>query len=504
VKNESREPLDSRCWGYSLEERRRLLFVGLSRTVSCTRNQQEKLIRATSILAGRDRFSEREGNMAEEVSRFVCRLRAGCLIAVSIQLGCMSVVPGFCQEKEPRIALVIGNSNYSTLGKLANPGNDAADMAKALQGLGFSVTLLKDADQRSMEQGVVRLGNALSASPSAIGFFFYAGHGVQSNGISYLIPANAEIPSEAFLNTKAVALQALLDTLQQAGNKLNLVVLDACRDNPFSWSRSGTRGLSVVSAQPPGSLIAYATSAGSVAADGKGRNGIYTGELLKNLSRSDMSIFDVFLQTGAQVKAITNGAQVPAIYNQFFDKVYLARVPDEIPSSAPAEKLTGKQLDQYCANLARARDAEGRGAWGDALSAYGNALAALPGSEPATWGLAHSYWMLGNKRKAGDLFREILQKGSVPNYWNYGELADFFLNALRDPETALPVYSKALTCTPAWDLGWTYRGRGLAYRATGDVPKARADLEHALAIGEFRSMEDLVKECRKDLAALEQ
>jgi uncharacterized caspase-like protein len=169
------------------------------------------------------------------------------------------------------------------LGKLANPGNDAADMAEALKSLGFTVTLIKDADLMGMEQGIVRLGNSLSTSKSSIGFFFYAGHGVQSNGINYLIPANAEIPSEAFLNTKAVAVQALMDTLQQSGNKLNVIVLDACRDNPFSWSRSGTRGLTVVSSQPPGSLIAYATSAGSVAQDGTGRNGIFTGELLKNL-----------------------------------------------------------------------------------------------------------------------------------------------------------------------------------------------------------------------------
>lgn len=165
------------------------------------------------------------------------------------------------QDKEVRFALVIGNSNYSALGRLANPGSDAADMAEALKSLGFSVTLLKDVDLQGMEQGIVRFGNALSTSPAAAGFFFYAGHGVQSGGINYLLPTNAEIPREAFLNTKAVAVQALLDTLQQAGNRLNVIVLDACRDNPFTWSRSGARGLTVVSAQPPGSLIAYATSA---------------------------------------------------------------------------------------------------------------------------------------------------------------------------------------------------------------------------------------------------
>ena len=421
-------------------------------------------------------------------------------ILVSI---CLPVVPGFSQEKEPRVALVIGNGNYIALGKLANPGNDAADMAAALKGLGFSVTLLQDADLRSMEQGIVRFGNALSASSSSVGFFFYAGHGVQSNGINYLIPASAEIPSEAFLNTKAVALQAVLDTLQQAGNRLNVVVLDACRDNPFSWSRSGTRGLSVVSAQPPGSIIAYATSAGSVAADGTGRNGIFTGELLKNLKKPDESIFDVFLQTGANVKAVTKGTQVPAIYNQFFDKFYLAKVLDETSPAAPA-RVDGKQLDQYCAALVQAREAESKNAWGTALNAYAAALAAIPGGELATWGLAHSYWKLGNTRKASDLFLEMLEKGTVPNTWNYGEIADFYLYAKGDPDTALSVYTKAMTCTVGWYRGWLYRGRGLAYRAKGDLAKARADFEQALAMGESRGMADLVRECRKDLAVLGQ
>lgn len=424
----------------------------------------------------------------------------------SLLIVCASLcgIPGFGQEKEPRFALVIGNSNYSALGKLANPGNDAADMAQTLTGLGFSITLLTDADLRGMEQGIVRFGNALSTSSSAIGFFFYPGHGVQSNGINYLIPANADIPSEAFLNTKAVAIQAVLDTLQQAGNKLNIIVLDACRDNPFSWSRSSSRGLTVVSAQPPGSLIAYATSAGSVAADGTGRNGIFTGELLKNLKKPDVNVFDVFLQTGADVKAATKGAQIPAIYNQFFDKFYLARSLSEVPPAAAAEKLDGKRLDQYYASVSKARDAENRNAWGEALTAYTAALAAIPGGELATFGLARSYWKLGNKRKANDLFQEMLEKDTLPNYWNYGDIADFYQYFMQDVDTAIPLYTKAIECMEKWNLGWPYLNRGLAYRAKGDVAKAREDIERALALGESWAIDDLVSACRKNLAGLGQ
>ncbi len=117
--------------------------------------------------------------------------------------------------QEGRYALVIGNGSYRELSKLVNPVNDARDMAEALKSLGFQVDILADADLPSMEEAVVRLGSRLSISKSSIGFFFYAGHGVQSGGINYLIPADAHIASESFLRTKALAAQEVLDTLQQ-------------------------------------------------------------------------------------------------------------------------------------------------------------------------------------------------------------------------------------------------------------------------------------------------
>ncbi len=246
---------------------------------------------------------------------------------------CSAAAPAFGQAA--RYALVIGNGNYTELGKLKNPVNDAHDIGEALKSLGFQVDSLADADLPSMEDAVVRLGNRLSTSKDSIGFFFYAGHGVQSNGINYLIPADAHIANASFLKTKALAAQEVLDTLQDVHNALNVVVLDACRDNPFSWARSGTRGLTVVSAQPPGSIIAYATSAGSVAQDGTGRNGVFTAELLKNIRTPGIEIKDVFNRTGAGVQATTAGAQVPAIYNQFFASAYLAG-----QGSAPAPAVT--------------------------------------------------------------------------------------------------------------------------------------------------------------------
>jgi uncharacterized caspase-like protein len=173
---------------------------------------------------------------------------------------------------QSKYALVIGNGAYSSITKLNNPVNDANDMKAVLEGLGFQVDLVRNGTLQQMNEGVDRFRRRLAGSEQSYGFFFYAGHGVQSNGNNYLIPVNANISAESNLPYEALVVQRVLDNIQEAGNALNIIVLDACRDNPFGWARSGSRGLSVISGQPPGSIIAYATSAGSTAADGNGRN----------------------------------------------------------------------------------------------------------------------------------------------------------------------------------------------------------------------------------------
>jgi len=247
----------------------------------------------------------------------------------------------FGLSAQDRYALVIGNGAYGSVAKLKNPVNDASDMANALKGLGFKVDLIKDAGLDAMENAVIRLGNNLGQSPGAYGFFFYAGHGVQSNGINYLIPVDADIKSESFLKNRALAMQEVLDTLQQAGNGLNVIVLDACRDNPFSWARGGTRGLSVVGSQPSGSIIVYATSAGSTAQDGTGRNGLFTSQLLGNIRTPGLEIKDVFNKTGADVMAASGNKQIPAVFTQFFKTAYLAGTGKPVPEDASASVSAG-------------------------------------------------------------------------------------------------------------------------------------------------------------------
>ena len=228
----------------------------------------------------------------------------------------------FAQEK---YALVIGNGNYSSFGTLANAINDANDMTDVLQSLGFTVEKILDGNRAQMVEGITRLKNRLSVSKNTYGFVFYAGHGLQFNGINFLVPATADIPNANYLGDMAISVQTLLAELNDAGNELNVIVLDACRDFPAAWSRSMNRGLSVVTNQPADSIIVYATSAGSTASDGTGRNGLFTSHLLTQLRTPGLSVRDVFDRTGLAVSQASGRQQIPAIYSQYFGTAYFGQ-----------------------------------------------------------------------------------------------------------------------------------------------------------------------------------
>ena len=241
----------------------------------------------------------------------------------------------FAQQNTPpgmnvpdKFALVIGNGAYTGLTRLANPVNDANDVAEVLEEIGFSVDKVLDGNLEQMEAAIVRLQDCLSQAPDSYGFFFYAGHGVQSGGENFLIPVDANIPTESFLKNRSVSVQAMLDELNYARNSLNVVVLDACRDNPFGWGRSSYRGLATITRQPADSIIVYATSAGQQAKDGVGRNGLFTSQLLDNLATPGLEVIEVFRRTGAAVSLVSNNQQIPAIYSQFFGTAYLSAAPD--------------------------------------------------------------------------------------------------------------------------------------------------------------------------------
>jgi formylglycine-generating enzyme required for sulfatase activity len=214
-------------------------------------------------------------------------------------------------------ALVIGNAAYTA--PLNNPVNDATDIAAMLQSMGFQVETVLNGSLDLMETAMTRLKDRLSADSSAYGFFYYAGHGVQFGGENYLIPMNATISNENLLRQRAMSMQFMFDELNDAGNVLNIVVLDACRDNPFSWGRSV--GLEAVT--NPQSIVVYATSAGQTVLDSDERNGVFVSQLLKHLGTPGLEVHELFNRTEADVRQISNQVQMPTVYSQLLKTVYL-------------------------------------------------------------------------------------------------------------------------------------------------------------------------------------
>ena len=218
-----------------------------------------------------------------------------------------------------RHALVIGNANYK-VGRLKNPVNDADDMAAQLSRLGFQTTKLTDANQQEMENAINAFGRKLQGG--GVGLFFFAGHGVQVGGFNYLIPVGANIDTEGDVKYFAVNANRVLSKMQDAGNPLNMVFLDACRNNPFSRRfRSALQGLAPMDA-PRGSLVAYATAPGDVAADGGGRNGVFTKNLLEQMARPGVEVGPMLRLVNAGVQRETGGEQTPFVVHSLTGNFY--------------------------------------------------------------------------------------------------------------------------------------------------------------------------------------
>jgi hypothetical protein len=220
-----------------------------------------------------------------------------------------------------RTALVIGNSDYKSA-PLRNPVNDARDMAKALRTLNFDVIEELNVNKKEMVLAIDAFHKHLNRAD--VGVFYFAGHGLQIQGVNYLIPVKAHVTSETDVQFEAVDAGRILGKMRSAGNKLNIVILDACRDNPFKRSyRTESKGLAQMDA-PKGTIIAYATSPGSVAADGSGRNGVYTKHLLNSLSSPGMSVYDMFRETGLGVMQETGEKQIPWVSSTPVQRYYMA------------------------------------------------------------------------------------------------------------------------------------------------------------------------------------
>ena len=247
-------------------------------------------------------------------------MRPQILSGCALLLVLVAATLAFATPQERRVALVIGNGSYKDA-PLKNPVNDASDVATALKGLGFDVTLLTDATHHQMDAAVAQFG--LKLRQGGLGLFYYAGHGVQVAGENYLVPVDAAIQSESDVKFKCLHAGLVLGKMEDAGNGLNVVIMDACRNNPFARSfRSAERGLAKMDASD-GSLIAFATGPGKTAEDGAGKNGTYTKHLLANIRTPGLTISDMFMRVRQGVREETGKRQVPWEVSSLTGHVYL-------------------------------------------------------------------------------------------------------------------------------------------------------------------------------------
>lgn len=224
-----------------------------------------------------------------------------------------------------RFALVIGNGAYQTA-PLKNSVNDANDMAGILRSLGFTVILKVNASQKTMKKAIREFGQNIRKK-GGVGLFYYSGHGIQIKGTNYLIPTDIHIESEADVEYDAVNTGLVLGKMEDAGNAVNIVILDACRDNPFTRSfRTASRGLARMDA-PKGTLIVYSTAPGSVAADGRGRNGTYTKYLLQYITNPGLKVEEVLKRIRLDVINETNNKQVPWESSSMTGEFYFSGQP---------------------------------------------------------------------------------------------------------------------------------------------------------------------------------
>ena len=244
-----------------------------------------------------------------------------------------------------RVALVIGNASYAHAPLLANPVNDASDVGAALGRLGFSVTRLEDADYATLRRGLQEFTR--TASGSELALVFYAGHGIEVDQRNYLVPVDARLASDQDVEFETVPLELVLRSVERSSG-LALVILDACRENPFAASmrRAGARrsiGRGLARVEPSGStLVAYAAKGGTVASDGSGRNSPYTEALLAHLEEPSVEVMYMFRKVRDAVLSSTGRRQEPFVYGSLSsEEVYLgaAGAASPAPSVEPAPAI---------------------------------------------------------------------------------------------------------------------------------------------------------------------
>jgi tetratricopeptide (TPR) repeat protein len=380
----------------------------------------------------------------------------------------------WAQTYQKRLALVIGNSTYEHGGSLPNPVNDANAIATALQSVGFEVMKYQNVNQKQMKMAINAFGQKLTGYE--VGVFYYAGHGIQNKGMNYMIPIEADLQTEAQVEFDCVAADRVLAYMDAAQVKVNVIILDACRNNPFerSWHRSANgNGLAMMNA-PTGSLIAYATAPGKVASDGSGDNGLYTSALLKYMNDPKLTIEQVFKKVRTEVTDKSSGAQVPWETTSLTgDDFYFASsnikkgniIEDVIASNAKSNHTSAKrnvvgasetEKRKSAELLSKGHDEYNQNNYSKAIELYSQAIQTNPNYSDAYYWRASAKYASKNYREAiPDYNKTIELSPTNEQAFYYRALTHYNLESY---EIALPDFDNAVQLNP--DIASMYYWRG--------------------------------------------
>jgi len=370
----------------------------------------------------------------------------------------------FSQEKEKRLALVIGNADYEK-GALKNPVNDAKLIAKALDSLGFEVLEHYNLNtQRELKKAILEFG--VKRDSANVGFVYYAGHGVQVNNENYLLPTEEIYTTQTEVIEYAVSVQSVLRALKSKSSQVNILVLDACRDNPFESEWNTTRSLKgdgLAKIPPPtGSLIAFSTDAGQTAADGKDENSVYTLSLFKNMLLEDTSLDQVFRNVRTDVLKLTNGNQRPVEMTQLTGQTFYLNPGNYDDEFKAIEGILEEKTELT-----------------DALNILAPIINDRPKNIRALHLNAQTYVALENFSKALAVYEKVIELNPTNSLYLIEKAICYA--KLEDLEKALEDYNKAVEVDPENSYNYEMRG-GFYQNYLKDYEKALADYNKGIEL----------------------
>jgi tetratricopeptide (TPR) repeat protein len=410
-------------------------------------------------------------------------------------------------EARGLVALAIGNANYGR-SPLKNPVNDARAMSAALKDLGFAVELTTDADYHKLGASIDRFVSRLRRGDVAV--FYYAGHGMQIEGENYLVPTDFDAQDEAAAKYAAYPADRLLEGMERSGAKLNIIILDACRNNPYRGARAMGGGLAPMGSGT-GTFVAFATSPGKTASDNsRSANGLFTTYLLDSLQQPGLTLDDVFNRTREQVYASSNQAQTPWTQSNVIGRFYFR--PDKaVAASALQRPQATAPRVMNISYRDGVRDAR-FGEPANAVDAFTQTIRQDPDNMEAYYERAMTYATLGQFQHAIEDFGKVILRnpndtnaliGRGASYINVGDydraVADldrvlqkerqndvaFFDRGLANAglarhRQAIDDYGQVIRRRPKWPTTWY--NRGIVYAASGDFRAAISDYTEAIRL----------------------